>query len=156
MIRQVTEGDFREWLRMRMLLYPEYQPEELMSEIEKIFTDKTVVGELDYVVFVHEKHGKMLGGFIETSLRRKVSNCQSSPVGYIESLYVDENLRRNRIAHDLVKESEQWVVENKCLEFAVDTDPTEKDAMDFYFSYGFLEVERNNDEVLLKKSTKLG
>lgn len=80
MIRQATKGDFDEWLRMRMLLYPELPAEELFSEIEKIFTDKTVVGELDYVVFVYEKNEKKLGGFVEISLRRKVSNCQASPV----------------------------------------------------------------------------
>ena len=41
MIREVTEEDFGEWLRMRGLLYPDYTREELLAEIRKIFRDRT-------------------------------------------------------------------------------------------------------------------
>ena len=151
MIRQATKNDFEQWLRMRKLLYPESSQNELMSEIKKIFYDKTIVGELDYIVFVYEKNKLMLGGFIETSLRQKVSNCKSSPVGYIESLYVDSDIRRNGIARDLVRESEKWIKENGCSEFAVDTDPDEKGSIEFYLSCGFAQVRRSESEVLLIK-----
>ena len=151
MIRQATKNDFEQWLRMRKLLYPESSQNELMSEIKKIFYDKTIVGELDYIVFVYEKNKLMLGGFIETSLKQKVSKCKSSPVGYIESLYVDTDVRRNGIACKLVSESEKWIIRKKCTEFAVDTDPNEKGSIDFYLSCGFAEVRRSESEVLLIK-----
>ena len=79
MIRQAATNDFDEWLRMRKLLYPEYSQEELLSEIKKIFHEKTIVGELDYAVFVYEKGKNTLGGFIETSIRKNVSKCCSRP-----------------------------------------------------------------------------
>lgn len=60
------------------------------------------------------------------------------------------------IAQGLVKESEQWVSGKKCIEFAVDTDPTEYNSMDFYLSYGFIEIKREDDEVLFKKAIKSG
>lgn len=154
MIRQVTTNDFGQWLRMRKLLYPECSQEELLSEIKKIFFEQTIVGELDYAVFVCEKDKETLGGFIETSIRQNVSKCKSSPVGYIESLYVDFDIRRNGIARDLVSESERWIIEKKCSEFAVDTDPGEKGSIDFYLSCGFAEIERTENEVLLVKKTK--
>jgi len=105
-------------------------------------------------VFVYEKDKKTLGGFIETSLRQNASKCKSSPVGYIESLYVDFDIRRNGIARDLVSESEKWVIEKKCSEFAVDTDPKENGSIAFYLSCGFTEVDRNKVEVLLAKEVK--
>lgn len=154
MIRQATKNDFGEWLRMRKLLYPEYSQEELLSEIKKIFHEKTIVGELDYAVFVYEKGKENLGGFIETSIRQNVSKCQSSPVGYIESLYVDSDIRRNGIARDLVSESEKWIIEKKCSEFAVDTDPNEKGSIAFYLSCGFAEIRRCENEILLAKEVK--
>jgi aminoglycoside 6'-N-acetyltransferase I len=155
MIRQAVKNDFDEWLRMRKLLYPEYSQEELLSEIKKIFHEKTIVGELDYLVLVYEKDKKTLGGFIETSIRQNVSKCQSSPVGYIESLYVDSDIRRNGIARDLVIESEKWVIEKKCSDFAVDTDPNRKGSIDFYLSCGFTEVKRSENEILLFKEQRL-
>ena len=97
----------------------------------------------------------MLGGFIETSLRQKVSKCKSSPVGYIESLYVDSHIRRNGIASELVSESEKWIIRKKCTEFAVDTDPNEKGSIDFYLSCGFAEAERSENEVLLIKKVTI-
>jgi aminoglycoside 6'-N-acetyltransferase I len=154
MIRQATTNDFDQWLRMRKLLYPECSQEELLSEIEKIFYEKSVVGELDYVVFVYEIETNTLGGFIETSIRQNVSKCESSPVGYIESLYVDTDIRRNGIGRDLVSESEKWIIEKNCTEFAVDTDPEEKGTIEFYLSCGFTEVERNENEVLFVKKVK--
>jgi|WetSurMetagenome_2_1015567.scaffolds.fasta_scaffold107583_3 aminoglycoside 6'-N-acetyltransferase I len=155
MIRLVAINDFDEWLRMRKLLYPEYSQEELLSEIKKIFHEKTIVGELDYAVFVYEKDKETLGGFIETSIRQNVSTCKSSPVGYIESLYVDFDIRRKRIARALVSESEKWIIERKCSEFAVDTNPNRKGSIDFYLSCGFAEVERSKNEVLMVKKTKV-
>ncbi|MBN1975307.1 MAG: GNAT family N-acetyltransferase [Sedimentisphaerales bacterium] len=155
MIRQAAANDFDEWLRMRKLLYPEYSQEELLSEIKKIFHEKTIVGESDYAVFVYEKGKETLGGFIETSIRQNVSKCKSSPVGYIESLYVDSDIRRKGIARALVSESEKWIIERKCSEFAVDTDPGEKGSIDFYLSCSFAEIERSKDEILMVKEVKI-
>ena len=56
MIRQATKNDFDQWLRMRKLLYPECSQEQLLSEIKRIFYDKTIVGELDYAALVYEKN----------------------------------------------------------------------------------------------------
>ena len=154
MIRQASKNDFDQWLRMRKLLYPEYSQEQLLSEIKRIFYDKTIIGELDYEVFVYEKGRNVLGGFIETSLRPNVLKCKSSPVGYIESLYVDTDIRRNGIASELVRKSEKWIIEKKCSVFAVDTDPNEKGSIDFYLSCGFAEVQHSEKEVLLVKKVK--
>lgn len=152
MIRQAKESDFDEWLRMRKQLFSEYSPDELLKEIEQIYFERSVVGELDYVVYVFDKGQDQLGGFIETSLRRFVEDCQTSPIGYIESLYVDSELRRKGIAKELVKKSEDWIIRKNCSEYFVDTDPDMPDAIDFYLSYGFQEIRRKEEEIIFRKT----
>ena len=107
MIREATENDFDEWLRMRVLLYPECDSQQLLSEIKTIFIRRTILGELDYHILVHEEERNKLSGFIETSIRKQLQGYQTSPVGYIESLYVDPINRRKGIARQLVSFSEK-------------------------------------------------
>ena len=151
-IREAVENDFPEWLRMRRSLYSECNSKLLLSEIEKIFRYKSVVGELDYIILVYEMEDGELAGFIETSLRQNLPNFESSQVGYIESLYVDAIHRRKGIARQLVELSEKWVHSKRCNHFFVDTDPQSKGSIDFYQSIGFKEINRNEMEVLFKKA----
>ena len=151
MIRQITENDFDEWLRMREKLYPECDSQLLLSEIETIFSKKTILGELDYHILVHEDERNKLSGFIETSIRQKLPGYQDSPVGYIESLYVDPTHRRKGIARQLVVFSEKWIKSQNYNHFFVDTDPKHADAIQFYKSIGFKEVGSNEGEILFKK-----
>jgi hypothetical protein len=89
MIREATKNDFDEWLRMREQLYPECNSQLLLAEIKTIFSKRTILGELDYHILVYESENNKLSGFIETSIRKELPGYQNSPVGYIESLYVD-------------------------------------------------------------------
>jgi aminoglycoside 6'-N-acetyltransferase I len=151
MIREATIKDFKEWLRMRMHLYPEYDTKVLHSEIESILRNKSIMGELDYVVFVYEYERSKLSGFIETSIRKELLGYEQSHVGYIESLYVDPSHRRKGIARRLVELSEHWVNNQKNLPFYVDTDSKYEDAIKFYTSIGFKEIYRDKNEIIFKK-----
>ena len=154
MIRNAAEKDFPEWLRLRKLLYPEDSAELLQSEIAKIYHEKSVVGELDYFVLVYSTMQDKLAAFIETSLRARVQQCNTSPVGYIESLYVDKDYRNKGIATELVNQSEHWVRTNGCSEFVVDTDPEYTESISFYRKLRFRKIRRSSEEVLLKKTLK--
>jgi aminoglycoside 6'-N-acetyltransferase I len=151
MIREATENDFDEWLRMRVLLYPECDSQLLLSEIETIFRKRTILGELDYQILVHEDERNKLSGFIETSIRQKLPGYQDSPIGYIESLYVDPTHRRKGIARQLVAFSEKWVKSQNYNHFFVDTDSNHADAIQFYKSIGFKEIGSNEEEIIFKK-----
>jgi aminoglycoside 6'-N-acetyltransferase I len=151
-IREATEEDFGEWLRMRILLYPDCKKEELLAEIQKIFRDRTLSDELDYTILVHEREKGHLGGFVETSLRLSVPFCHTSPVGFIESFYVDVGLRKRGIGRRLLEESEKWAKHKGCTEMAVDTNAWRKENPQNYRALGFMEVHRNDrDGVLFKK-----
>ena len=151
MIREATKNDFDEWLRMREQLYPECNSELLLAEIEKIFSKRTILGELDYHILVYENEDNKLSGFIETSIRKELSGYQNSPVGYIESLYVAPTHRRKGIAKQLVAFSEKWVRSQKYQHLFVDTDPRYTEAINFYKSIGFKKVGSNEQEIILTK-----
>ncbi|MBE9044959.1 GNAT family N-acetyltransferase [Pleurocapsales cyanobacterium LEGE 10410] len=151
MIREATQNDFDEWLRMREQLYPECNSQLLLAEIEKIFSKRTILGELDYHILVYENEDNKLSGFIETSIRKELPGYQNSPVGYIESLYVDPTHRRKGIAKQLVAFSEEWIKSQKYQHLFVDTDPRYTEAIDFYKSIGFKEVGFNEREIILTR-----
>lgn len=148
-IRRATEDDFGEWLRMRVLLYPGYTREVLLGEIEEIFRVRTAEGNLDWAVFVHDRGNSRLGGFVEASLRPSVRSCQTSPVGFIESFYVDADLRRRGIGRSLIQMAEAWARQEGCVEMAVDTDPWRTENPGIYTALGFAQVQLGDPEDLL-------
>ncbi len=153
MIREATKNDFNEWLRMREKLYPECNSQLLLAEIQTIFSKRTIHGELDYHILVYENENNKLSGFNETSIRKELPGYQNSPVGYIESLYVDPTHRRKGIAKQLVAFSEVWVRRHKYQHLFVDTDPKCTDAINFYKSIGFKQVGSNKQEIILTKGS---
>lgn len=150
-IRTVEQSDFPEWLRLRELLYPEYESKELMREIEAIYFNKNVDGELDYFVCVVEKIDTGLFGMCEISLRETDPNFEKGPVGYVESLYVDSEFRMKGLATGMLNEGEKWVKSNACREFWTDTEDKYDAALLCYERFGFSVVKRNESDIILRK-----
>ncbi len=153
-VRQVTEEDFPEWLRMRKALYPECSSDQLKAEIESVYFKRTVVGEIDYSVWVEERSPGKLSGFAEISLRADAPQCGTSPVGYVESLFVDADFRRNGVGFKLLSKGQDWILQKNCSEFFVDTDTRCEGAIGFYENFGFQEMFRNKSEILYKKKLR--
>jgi len=114
-ICQVIHADKPEWLRMRLALWPEDTPKKHCIEMDEIFADR-----LQSVFVVKRSNGK-LGGFLEAGTRAYAEGCMSSPVGYIEGWYVDEDLRRQGIGKTLVQAAEKWARSQGLTEIASDT-----------------------------------
>src|SRR3972149_9309157 len=87
-IRLATLADKPEWLRMRQSLWPLSPVEDLMWEMEDAFADPKQA-----ILFAVCDDGKP-GGFVEVSIREYGEGCETSPVGYIEGWYVDQEGRQ--------------------------------------------------------------
>ena len=82
-------------------------------------------------------------GLVEVALRSDyVNGTESSPVGFLEGLYVDRAFRQQGIAALLVKTAELWAREQGCTEMASDAllDNTASQAL--HAALGFEETER--------------
>lgn len=136
LLRPVEYGDFDEWLRMRLSLWPEHSPGELREEMEAILSDRT------NAVFVVVRPNGVLGGFIEASQRKYAEGCSSSPVGYIEGWYVDPDLRGQDIGRQLVSAAESWAISEGMRELASDCQLENITSLKAHLALGYEEVER--------------
>lgn len=82
-------------------------------------------------------------GFANVGLRYDyVEGTETSPVGYLEGIYVEEEFRRRGFAGDLVKFCEKWSKEKGCQEFASDCLLENEESYKFHLAIGFMEANR--------------
>lgn len=82
-------------------------------------------------------------GFIHMSIRNDyVEGSISSPVGYVEGIYVDHNFRNKGISKKLVEAGEQWSQALGCSQIASDTELDNYGSQEFHKKMGFIEVGR--------------
>lgn len=59
-------------------------------------------------------------GFAQCQLRYDyVEGCKSSPVGYLEGIFIREEFRRKGYARDLLKQCEKWASEKDAVNLPV-------------------------------------
>jgi len=99
----------------------------------------------DFAAFLFIR-GEPLGeplGLAEVSVRRDyVNGCASSPVAFLEGLYVCEPARRHGIARALVDAAEAWARSRGFGEFASDARLENDASHAVHASLGFEETER--------------
>ena len=71
-----------------------------------------------------------------------VEGTGSSPVGYLEGIFVLEGYRKQGFAAELLSECEKWAKEKGCKEFASDCELGNTDSVRFHMSLGFEEANR--------------
>lgn len=115
----------------------DHSAEELTTDFEKIInSDKNAV-------FLSCSDGKEIG-FAHCSLRYDyVEGTNSSPVGYLEGIFVDEAYRCRGIARELVEACERWSAAMGCSEFASDCEIDNTASLAFHLKLGFTEESRN-------------
>ncbi|MBI5038072.1 MAG: GNAT family N-acetyltransferase [Candidatus Kerfeldbacteria bacterium] len=111
-------------------------PHAAVSELRKEF-DEYVHSKND-CLFIAQLARDRLVGFIHGSLRFEyVEGSQSSPVGYLEGLYVDPKYRRRGVARDLNRMFECWAKDKNCDTFASDTEATNALSQRVHQSLGY-------------------
>jgi aminoglycoside 6'-N-acetyltransferase I len=106
---------------MRLSLWPEQTPEELLEELDNLLsTGKS--GTLPGAVLVSEDEDGALTGFLEVGLRSHADGCDTArPVGFVEGWFVQEVSRGQGIGTELMRAAEEWTRAQGCRELASDT-----------------------------------
>lgn len=82
-------------------------------------------------------------GFAQCGLRHDyVEGTESSPVGYLEGIFVAEEYRKRGIAKDMLEACQKWAKEQECTEFASDCELVNEDSLKFHLRMGFEEANR--------------
>jgi aminoglycoside 6'-N-acetyltransferase I len=139
-IRPVTWDDRDEWLRMRLLLYPDSQA----SEVDTWFARADRGGSVDVgvAVLVAERTAGGLAGFAEIGLRSYAEGCRGSPVAFLEGWYVDADVRRQGVGRRLLAAVEDWARRQGLRELGSDTQIDNATSLRAHLALGFTEVER--------------
>ena len=82
-------------------------------------------------------------GFAQCQLRHDyVEGTSTSPVGYLEGIYVRAEDRHLGFASQLMESCEEWARSEGCTEFASDCEIDNADSLAFHLKLGFKEANR--------------
>lgn len=136
MIQQAKQQDALAAATLALLLWPNHTIEEFTEEMEKLLTEENAA------IFLAYDHDNAIG-FAQCQLRTDyVEGTDSSPVGYLEGLFVKEGYRQQGYARQLVERCEQWAKEKGCLEFASDCEMGNEESLQVHLQLGFTEANR--------------
>ena len=83
-----------------------------------------------------------LAAFLEVGTRPFADGCWTSPVGYLEGWYVDEDLRGQGVGRALVLAAEEWARQQGLTEMASDTDLANEAGLRAHLALGYEESDR--------------
>src|SRR5688572_1146678 len=113
-IRQCGSTRDPGWLEMREALWPHASRPEHLSEMQGLLDDPD-----RFAALVAHKEPDGPAGFAEASIRHDyVNGTHTSPVGFLEAIYVLPGQRRKGIAAALVESVSAWVKARGCTELA--------------------------------------
>ncbi|ENN89804.1 GCN5-related N-acetyltransferase [Rhizobium freirei PRF 81] len=138
-MRIETAGDQHQgaWARLRAELWPDGSIEHHRSEIEKICSAE---GNIGFVAIDAADH---VIGFAEATLRHDyVNGCETSPVLFLEGIYVRKESRRQGVAWALCAVVAEWGRAAGCTEFASDALIDNLESHALHDALGFVETER--------------
>jgi aminoglycoside 6'-N-acetyltransferase I len=121
---------------MRLILWDHLSSEELEDDVDEMLADP------GSAVFVAVRPDGCLAGFLEVSTRKFADGCETSPVGYIEGWYVDQDVRGAGVGAALVRAAEEWARGLGCQEMASDTWLDNMGSIEAHKKLGYREHER--------------
>ena len=126
------------WCHLRHALWSRMSASEHERDIRKTFFEKTK----STAAFVATLRGELIG-FAEASLRHDyVNGCETSPVAFLEGIYVLPANRRQGVAKALCVSVEDWGRDQGCVEFASDASLDNDASHRLHASLGFEETQR--------------
>lgn len=135
-VSEVQRHQLDDWLRLREAVYTGLDRDFHQQEMEIYFNDE------DKTCLLACNATDSVCGMVEMSLRNVVDGCLSSPVGYVEGIFVDPAHRGSGIARLLMQHAEGWCRSRGCREIATDAELDHEEAQRFHQHMGFQETYR--------------
>ena len=135
-IRRIGPGaDQAALTRLRQALWPQEDQPALARETGPM------LARTDYAVFGADVAGTLVG-FLEVGRRDIAESANTSPVGYVEAVWVEPRRRRRGIARALFDAAKAWAREQGFHELGSDADLQNILSHRMHEHLGFTETER--------------
>jgi aminoglycoside 6'-N-acetyltransferase I len=134
MIKKAVVEDSKIAAELAALLWPHHEVDDLEEELKEYIINGAI-----YIYFIET----IPVGFAQCSLRNDyVEGTESSPVGYLEGIFVKPEYRMRGIAKELLTQCEAWAKGKGCREFASDCELNNTESLKFHLNAGFEEANR--------------
>jgi len=134
-VREATAEDAVEWLRMQKALFGDKA--DVAEEVRGYFERKPE----DEVALIAESRGEPRG-FVVVGTRSYAEGCSSSPVAYVEALYVDAEWRRGGVGKALLAAAEAWATKRGLREIGSDAALDNEASIAMHGACGFKVTDR--------------
>jgi aminoglycoside 6'-N-acetyltransferase I len=126
------------WLEMRVALWPDATADEHRGYMAICLAQPE-----RFLQLMMYDEGRQPAGFIEGSIRSDyVNGTETSPVGFVEGVYVVPALRRKGVARALFAAIGDWAKARGCRELASDALLDNEGSQRAHRALGFEETER--------------
>ena len=135
-VKKISKKNLKEVARMSLALWTDSSLEEEYEDAEEVLRSKKKT------CFLLKDKGAYVG-YISLSLRKEyVDGMTSSPLTYIEGIYVDPAYRRQGLGEQLIALGAEWGKEKGCSQYASDTALYNTASISMHKKNGFKEVSR--------------
>ena len=137
MFEKLNRQNLSAVVEMALKLYPDSEKKELTTEFNSKITNE------NWFVCLYKNALNRYTGFMEMALRFDyVEGCSTSPVAYLEGIFVKDEFRKSGIATELLRAGEKWAREKGCSEMASDCENNNLVSAQFHKAVGFNEANR--------------
>jgi aminoglycoside 6'-N-acetyltransferase I len=136
LIVESSEQTIDHLAKLALDLWPDNDYEELKNEYSSLLkSDKDKV----FLYLIDD----LPKAFIQLSIRVDyVEGSETSPVGYVEGIFVNPDYRRQGISNELMKKGEEWIKKQGCKQIGSDIESDNITSYQFHMKIGFKEANR--------------
>ena len=136
MIKKAGNNDLETLAKLASEMWHNHSINELINEFSEIMIN----GKSQFFLKYENEFPR---GFAQCQLRYDyVEGTSTSPVGYLEGIFVKESYRSKGYAKELLTECEVWAKGNGCQEFASDCEIDNINSLHFHKAMNFTEANR--------------
>ncbi|MFD4434270.1 aminoglycoside 6'-N-acetyltransferase [Nocardia sp. NPDC058497] len=133
-----SAADLDELAALRAQLWPDSSVDAHRADVGEQYD-----GSRAAAAFLAREEGGAAVGFGEVTLRHDyVNGCDTSPVAFLEGLFVIPTHRRTGVARALCEALEEWGRDNGCTELGSDALLSNAAGQEMHAALGFAERER--------------
>ena len=138
-IRVATSSDIEKWAELRSLLWEDMTYAQHLDEAASMLAKPAN----EFIAFLDVVDGAGTRAFAEATLHHDyVNGCKTSPVAFLEGIFVRPEYRRSGIGGILLRSIQSWAREQGCSELASDAHLDNLASHGFHKGFGFEETER--------------